>query len=282
MKWVLKALCLLGLLISISACRTTGEVAPPGETAQTCPNDMKSRVYAGGGCFAIELFNDEVLGPGHPLVVFIHGDSGAIKRGGWYRGSYEEQLSELKEEKLNVIAIARPGYRLPNGPTTGIYGPFNRDSYTVAVIDGLAAALKALKAHYKPSKLVLLGHSGGAMISGILLGRHPGVADGAVLVGWACDTAEWREWRNATAGRRGTWDNSLSARDYIDKVPVTTKIVALTGKDDNNTIPRFGKMCTDELITRGVPARFEMLEGLGHSAAMLAYSVTKAVLEVSN
>ena len=242
---------------------------------------MKSRVYADGGCFAIELFNDAALGPKHPLVVFIHGDSGAIKREGWYWGSYEEQLSELKEEKLNVIAIARPGYSLPNGPTTGIYGPYNRDSYTVAVIDGLAAALHALRAHYKPSKLVLLGHSGGAMISGILLGRHPGVADGAVLVGWACDTAEWREWRNATAGKSGAWDNSLSALDYIGKVPVNTKIVALTGKDDKNTIPRFGKMCTDELSARGVPARFELLEGLGHNAAMLAYAVTKAVLEVS-
>lgn len=281
MRWFFKALCILALLICISAYRTTGKMTSPAESAQTCPNDMKKRVYAGGGCFAIDLFNDDALGPGHPLVVFIHGDSGPIKRGGWYRGSYEEQLSELKEEKLNVMAIARPGYRLPNGPTTGIYGPFNRDSYTVAVIDGLAAALIALKAHYKPSKLVLLGHSGGAMISGILLGRHPGVADGAVLVGWACDTPEWREWRNITAGKSGAWDNSLSALDYVGKVPVKTKVVALTGKDDDNTIPRFGKMCTDELIARGVPARFEVLEGLAHSTAMLAYAVTKAVLEVS-
>ncbi len=42
---------------------------------------MASRVQAGDGCFAIDIVGDPDIEPGEPLVVFMHGDGGASKRG---------------------------------------------------------------------------------------------------------------------------------------------------------------------------------------------------------
>ena len=171
--------------------------------------------------------------------------------------TYKDQFQRLKRKHVNVLVIARPAYRLPNGPTTGIHARFNNDPYTVPVVDGLAAALNALKAHYRPSRMVLLGHSGGSMISGIILGRHPGLASGAVLVAWGCDTREWRQWRIDSAGRNSLWYESLSARDYIANVPTTTKVIAITGQRDRNTLPKFAKKCVKEMRSHGIDARFQ-------------------------
>ena len=245
---------------------------------------MKTTVSGGEACWAIHVINDGGIEPGQPLVVFLHGDAEPVGKSGRYGKSTRRMLRKLKSKNINTILIARPGCEreLPTGlVTTGIDVSCRGNNYTPEVLDGLAAALKALKAHYKPSKLILLGHSGGAMISGILLGRTPGLAQGAVLVGWGCDTGEWRDWRNYSAGKRGEWDESLSAIDFVGKVPVKTKIVALTGSKDQNTLPKFGKMCTDKLIARGVAARFEVLEGWGHGSALRSDDVTEAVLEVS-
>ena len=208
--------------------------------------------------------------PGQPLVVFMHGDSGASKDGNYLK-NYKDKFQRLKRKHVNVLTIARPAYWLPTGPTTGIHARFNRDPYTVPVVDGLAAALKALKAHYRPSRLVLLGHSGGSMISGIILGRHPGLVSGAVLVAWACDTREWRQWRIESAGKRSQWYESLSARDYIANVPATTKVIAITGQRDRNTLPKFSKKCVKEMKSHGIDARFKMVSTprvRGHGSVM--------------
>ena len=183
---------------------------------------MASRVQAGDGCITIDIVGDPDIESGQPLVVFMHGDGGASKRGKYF-GSYVDQFRMLTERKINVLAIARPAYRLLNGPTTGIRMRFNKDPYTLPVIDGLAAALKALNAHYRPSRLILLGHSGGSMISGIILDRHPGLADGAVLMSWACNTRQWRQWRINSAGKRKQWLRSLSAHDHIARVKARIK-----------------------------------------------------------
>ena len=271
--------------LSVLLCLAVGFAVIPhtAQAAETCANDMASRVLAGDGCFAIDIVGDPDIEPGQPLVVFMHGDRGASKRGKYF-GSYADQFRLLAQRKINVLAIARPAYRLPNGPTTGIRARFNKDPYTLPVIDGLAAALKALKAHYRPSRLVLLGHSGGSMISGIILGRHPGLADGAVLVSLGCNTRQWRQWRINSAGKRKQWPRSLSAHDHIARVPVTAQVVALTGERDRNTLPRFAQQCVEAMVAHGIDARFEPVttpEFRGHGSVMRSPAVTHAVMEVT-
>ena len=249
--------------------------------ARACSNDMKERVRGGEGCFAIDIVGSSEIRPGAPLVVAIHGD-GEIAREGRYRRGYRHLFRNLRDQGINAIAIARPHFSVLTGRTTGIWGNYGRDAYTGEIVDGLAAALKALKAHYRPSRLILVGHSGGAMISGILLGRHAALAEGAVLVAWGCDTYTWRQWRIESAGRRGQWTQSLSARDHIPEIPVgSAKVVAVTGDRDNNTLPRFGKECIDQMKARGIDARFERVEDRGHSSILASYAVIHAVMEVS-
>ncbi len=163
----------------------------------------QNRVYAGGGCFAIDVVSDGGLKPGQPLVVYMQDDAGSSKDGKYFK-AVRAQFKKLRKKKLNVIAIARPGYSLPTGRTTGIFGPFYIDSYTEEVVDGLAAAIKVLKEQYRPSKLVLLGYSGGSMISAILLGRYAGLADNAVLVAWGCDTQKWLQYRIDNSNKKSS------------------------------------------------------------------------------
>jgi len=265
----------LGLLTSVAAAETKKKFG-------YCANDMKHYVQAGvRGCFAIDVVGHPDFEPGQPLVVFMHGDTGASEDGKYFR-SYKAQFQRLKQKGVNVLAIARPVYRLPHARTTGIPGRFNNDPYTVPVVDGLADALDALKAHYRPSRLVLLGHSGGSAISAILLGRHPGLAHGAVLVGWpGCDTREWRQWRIKSAGRRGQWNESLSSRDFLAQIPTTTKVVAITGNRDRNTLPKFASKCVKEMKSHGIDARFKLgstPQATGHTSVMRSSVVTRAVL----
>lgn len=268
-------------LLCLAVCLTA--ILHTAKAVETCANDMKHRVQAGEGCFAIDIVGNPEIQFGQPLVVFMHGDGGALKNGNYLR-NYTEQFGMLKRRKINVLAIARPAYRLPTGPTTGIRARFNDDPYTLPVVDGLAAALNALKVHYRPSRLVLLGHSGGSMISGIIVGRHPGVVDGAVLVSWGCNTRKWRRWRINSAGKRKPWLKSLSAHDYIAFVPTTTRVVAITGANDRNTPPRFAKTCVKEMVAHGIDARFDLVntsDVRGHSSVMRSTIVTRAVIEVS-
>lgn len=249
--------------------------------AEACSNDMTQRVRAGGGCFAIDLVGKEKIGKGEPLVVFIHGDGQPIRSDNSYFRWYSHLFAGLNAYRFNAIAVARPTYSVRTGKTVGVPGYYRRDQYIPGAVDGVADAVRALKKHYRPSRLVLLGHSGGSMISAIILGRHPGLADAALLVAWGCDTSTWRQWRIDSAGRRGAWTESLSAWDYISKIPAdSAKVIAITGAADNNTLPEFGKRCVDRMKERGMDARLELAEGLGHGSVFLSDSILKAVEEL--
>lgn len=249
--------------------------------ADACSNDMKRRVEAAGGCFAIDFVGNGEIAKGEPLVVFIHGDGQPVKRDSGYLRPYAFLFAGLNAYRINAIAIARPTYSVPTGKTVGVPGYYRRDQYIPGAVDGVAEAVKALKKHYRPSRLILLGHSGGAMISGILFGRHPGIADGGVLVAWGCDTPTWRQWRIASKGRKGHWPESLSAWDYIPKIPAdSVKVIAITGTADNNTLPKFARRCIDAMKERGIDARLELADGLGHMSVFLSDKILAAVEEL--
>ncbi len=131
--------------------------------AEDCEADPNQALSVAGGCLAIE---SHVSRPGGPLVVFIHGDSRISRR-------YTGQLDRIRDSVINLVVLARPGFRtrdgrMSTGPDSDTY-----DNYTPPVIDSLGSALRQLRKFHNASRLVLFGHSGGAMISGILMGRAP-------------------------------------------------------------------------------------------------------------
>ncbi len=252
-----------------------------GSASADCADDFTRSVKTSDGCFAID-FMQNVAPAGNPLVVFIHGDGGPIRRSTEaYRESYADQFSLLRNAGINVIVILRPGHRLPDWSQTSGYPTTKNDNYTGGIIAGISEAMDRLRDHYKPSKMVLLGHSGGAMISGIIAGRHPGTADAAVLVAWGCNTREWRQWRIDSKGRRGQWYDSLSAHDFLDGIPKDMRVIAITGSDDTNTKPSFAKDCIAQMKSLGLNVDMREIDGYGHSSMLGASNVTDAVVEAS-
>ena len=275
MKNTLRLAAILALPLMVG-CQTTAD------SGSACSNDMVNSVASTDGCFAIDAAIVTPPGVGQPLVIFIHGDSGSSSVSSRRLFThYGQQLESLNKLGLNTVVLARPGYPLSDGRRTSGYSTADYDNYTPVIVAGIAEAVANLRAHYKPSRVVLLGHSGGAMISGLLAGKHPGTADAAVLVGWGCDTVDWRAWRIFSAGRKGAWNSSLSAEKFLGGVPQSMPMLAITGDKDNNTKPEFGLRCTEQLKARGVPATFTAVPGKGHMDVMSTDEVTKAVLSAA-
>lgn len=246
-----------------------------------CLDDFKTSVKSTEGCFAID-FMQSVEPAGEPLVVFIHGDGGPIRRSTEsYRENYSDQFELLKNAGVNVVVMLRPGHRLPDWRQTTGYPTTKDDNYTGDIIEGIAEVINRLRDRYAPSKVLLLGHSGGAMISGIIAGRHPRAADAAVLVAWGCNTRAWRQWRIDSRGRRGQWYNSLSAHDFLKDIPKSMRIIAVTGSDDSNTKPSFAIDCVNQMKALELDAEMREVSGFNHSKIFGSTHVTDAVLELA-
>jgi pimeloyl-ACP methyl ester carboxylesterase len=189
------------------------------------------------------------------LLVFLHGDTSA--------GGPADYLFEFayRFSRAGVVSVAllRPGYSDKTGRTSQGTHYERTDSYTPANIAAVGAAIDALKKHFQPRRTIVVGHSGGAAIAGVLIGKNPGLIQGAILVSCPCDIARWRRERN-----RSPWTRSESPSSYVHKVPASTTVVAITGASDDNTGPALAQDYVAQLAKRGVPARFEAAKGAGH------------------
>lgn len=55
----------------------------------------------------------------------------------------------------------------------------------------------------------------------------------------------------------------MNPKSYVDSIPKTTSVVAITGEKDDNTPPRPTRRYIEDLTERGVAARFILTRG-GH------------------
>ena len=147
-----------------------------------------------GGCLALVPIGTPLV-TAKTLVVLLHGD-GEGQLGQRQIDRWTAIGRSLSAPDRNVVFMIRPGYQSPAGNSSGWANPKD-DDYTAANMARVAGALGALKTAYKSEKLVLVGHSGGAATSALVLGKHPGVADAALLLGCPCDVPPWRDHRNA-------------------------------------------------------------------------------------
>jgi pimeloyl-ACP methyl ester carboxylesterase len=135
----------------------------------------------------------------------------------------------------------------------------------------MGAAIERLRHKYRPSRVVLVGHSGGAAIAAVLLGLKPQLADAAVLVACPCDLVSWR------AGRRGAPWVSENPLQWTDKVGPAIKVIALTGSRDDTTSPGLGEAYVAALKARGIDAAFHLVPGAGHIDVLQSPAVSEAV-----
>lgn len=239
-----------------------------------CPPNapIEQRVFGGGHCLVVETFGAASAGARPVLVVVVHGD---ISDGGaaTYHAAFARTLAR---PGLVAVALTRPGYTDGQGRTSGGTTYDRRDNYTASNVAAVAGAIAALKRHYAPRRTVYVGHSGGAAIGGVILGRRPGLVDAAVLVSCPCDLARWR-------GDRGLdiWRHSLSPSLVVPRVPTATAVVALTGSADANTAPCLAQDYVRALARRGVDARFEPVDGAGHGFPGVAAAARAAVTRLA-
>jgi pimeloyl-ACP methyl ester carboxylesterase len=260
------------LCISAAALAQPCSELPPGKTV----SDQK------GGCLALVPVG-ATAPSSKTLVVMLHGDGqGRLSQAQITRWT---QLGlTLQGPDRNVFFMLRPGYQSPAGNSSGWANPRD-DDYTAQNMERVAGALRALRETYQTEKLILVGHSGGAATSSIVLGKHPGVADAALLLGCPCDVPPWRDHRNAQRGATGGWPHSLNPLEFVAGMPAGTPVLAVTGAQDENTLPTFAKRWVDAANAKSAKARFEEIPGLSHSTILqwpdIASSVSK-LIEATN
>jgi len=215
--------------------------------------------FVRGGSLCLTYLAYGVLdSPGATLVVLLHGD---LSKGGPadYMAEYASGLAGVAP-KVVAVAIARPGYGFANGNESEGSTNDRRDNYTAGNVAAIAEAITKLKQHFGAARTLVVGHSGGAAVAALMAGRHPTVGDAFVLVACPCSYLDW--WRDRD--KSGS-PKSLDPSRYVEKIPATARIVAITGSEDDNTRPRHVESYIEELQERGIDARFLLAEGQGHS-----------------
>lgn len=238
------------------------------------------------GCLAVWPFSpQDVTNNGNKaqpnsrvLIALLHGDSGGglaqrhIDR--WVKAG--NNLSGLDQ---GVVFIVRPGYSSPVGDSSG-WANQRDDDYTAENVERVATALQNLKSRYHASKLLLIGHSGGAAIATLVLGLHPTALDGAILLGCPCDVPVWRQHRGLQRGRQTPWPNSLNPMDVIDKIPTNKVVLAITGSQDDNTLPKFASAWVAAAKSRGMSAQFLLAPDQDHTSIVLWSGLPEQVKQI--
>ncbi len=257
--------CLIGMS-TMAAWPAAARAESEDERKQACAApDMLNRVKGKNFCLAIRTYGADAAGPTPTLVVVLHGD---MSSGG--APEYHMNIARrLAKPGVVAVGLIRPGYASKDERASD-GAPSHFDHYTAENIDAVADAVAKLKAHHKAAQVVLIGHSGGAATAGVVIGRHPGVADRALLISCPCDIPRWREMR-----RRSAWFSSLSPHDYADKVPATAKVIAITGDHDDNTDVELARDYVAKLAKRGVAARFIAIPGASHNINKKMYETAE-------
>ena len=237
-----------------------------------CLNDKVTRVTGKDECLAIHTFKKNPETKIKNLVIFIHGDqsdNGPVV--GMIRNAEKVEVPAGTVK----VAILRPGYFDNQNNKSSGSDCGRRDCYTTTNLDEMTAAVQSLKNYYKPTKTILIGHSGGAATSGIMIGRTPGIAEGAILLACPCNISSWRFMRGASSRYF-----SLSPSDFIKNIPKTTKVFAITGSNDNNTGDALAVDYIKSLTDLNVNAQYKILAGLDHNGVNTVSVISEPLNEL--
>ena len=129
------------------------------------PDNLNS-VSGTAHCLAIKTHSPP-SGSTKTLVVVLHGD---LSRGG--DADYIIPVAGRAAYGAIGVAMARPGYTLDRRTSSGVATreQSRSDRFTAYEINSIAAAVATLKKHHGAKRVVMVGHSGGAVVSGVMLG----------------------------------------------------------------------------------------------------------------
>ncbi len=243
-------------LLAAAAWPAPGRAETDDERNKACANpDLVNRIRGRDFCLVIHTFGAESAGPSPTLVIVLHGD---MSSGG--PPKYHLDIAKaLVSSGIVAVGFIRPGHADDHGRQSD--GEIVRsDRYSAENVDTIADAVTKLKAHHKARETVMIGHSGGAAITGVMIGRHPGIVDRALLISCPCDLSRYRDMR-----RIPHIGMSLSPLKLVSGVATATKVIAMTGERDDNTHPELARDYVAKLTERGINAKFVVMPGIGHN-----------------
>ncbi len=272
------------VLVLLLAVAGTGACGSPQQRWTENDGGVTRWIDVPGGRLKTRVYTQSAAPEKPILVLVLHGDLPDPPPS--YQYEFAKTIAAGVENSATTGIVAagllRPGYSDPVGDrSSGDLGRALADNYTPEVVDAVASAARALAIDHDARAIVLVGHSGGAAIAANLLGRHPKVADGAVLVGCGCDPAAWRAVRLADTGNpafRGP-TRSLQPMDVADDVPPGAVVRLVVGEDDDVVPPAHSQAYARALRERRIDVSVEVVPSLGHNI-LFAPSVFGAVTDV--
>lgn len=248
---------LLPCLVS-AALAACGADAQDAERSEPVLLDVDAGRIAGRAYFGGELE--------HPvLAVVLHGD--LLEPDDSYHYDFARTVASQMSNVV-VVGLLRPGYGDEGGNwSDGDMLLATGDNYTADVAEAVAQATEQLKERYDARTAVLIGHSGGAAVSALVLGRHPDAANAALLLACPCDLPAWRAHMGSTRPSP-IWrqpHEGLSPIDFASGVKSSALVEVIVGADDVVTPPEYSEAYAAALTARGVDARLSVLPDLGHN-----------------
>jgi len=226
----------------------------PAALAQS-PGPLQGKMFGGGN---------------RALIVVLHGD---VSKGGPADYHYDIAARIAAQNKgTSVFAMLRPGYGDSKGDKSPGSNNNRRDHYTKTNNSMVAKTIQALAQQTGNSRVIAVGHSGGAAQVGAIIGAHPGLIDSAILVSCPCHITQWRQARGKSA-----WRNSVSPHSLVAKIAPGTRIIAAVGTADDNTFPQLSQDYVAAAQARGLPASFVPINGARHGFGGLQATVEKLV-----
>lgn len=246
--------------------------ATPGAQAAPCEReDFETRVSGTSECLIMQRY-----GPTEPetMIVWLHGN---VSTGGPANSHFKvaaKAAADLEAEKVLAIALVRPGY--PDGTGAHSSGSDNgrADNWQKATTAEIGSVIERLRDHYRPKRVVLIGHSGGAAIAAVLMGMKPELAQAALLVACPCDMVTWR------FGRRGLPWASEDPLRWTGEVAASARVLAITGSVDDTTRPELARTYVERLKARGIDAAFELVPDAGHIDILRAPALAEATAQL--
>lgn len=251
--------------------------APLAVAAEHCAADNRTRVSANDECLVIKTYGESAERT--TLLIFIHGDGYRPDPSDYRPSDYLYRIAQGYGAKgVVAVGLIRPGYFDSKGNHSTGTSHRDKDNYQPDVIETVAATVRVLKNHYKAENVVLAGHSGGSAISGVIIGKFPGLVNAAVLGACPCNVPVWRTMRRG----HNNWHLSLSPHDFIGGIDKNTRVIAVTGANDGNTKPVLARDYVASLKGMGIDATNIEVPGMGHNRIVGSEEFTNSVSQLLN
>lgn len=260
--------CLLAAGLAFTSCKKERFMNEPGNLVpKTVDQDPTLPAIAVNGA----MLHSEAYGPADStLIIAIHGGPGADYR-----------------YLLNCKDLADAGYRVAfyDQRGSGLSQRFSKERYTNRPMDLIYDELSGVIAHYRTrpaQKVVLLGHSWGAILATGYTGRYPGKVQGLILcepggLTWADITQYVKESRSfnffgellndATYSDQFITVKGKDEHEVLDyKMALFASKNEITGEDNSapGSFWRNGAVISDALFEYGEKNKIDFSEGIGN------------------